>query len=200
MLLDDSFRTIVRAVAWGRSLYENIQRFLQFQLTINVSALAITFLGILLFDVRAPFTVLQLLWINVIMDTFASIALCSEPPRDGLMAMPPKRRIDAIVTPAMRTTILLTAAFFVVVMLGLLLTMKGDPNHPGARWRGPGPWAVEVGPTRSAVDAKDLVDSSGVWYTAGGAKATVHFTVLQATLFFTLYVFFQVWNGFAADR
>ena len=64
-------------------------------------ALAITFLGILLFDVRAPFTVLQLLWINVIMDTFASIALCSEPPRDGLMSLPPKRRGEPIVTPAM---------------------------------------------------------------------------------------------------
>ena len=194
VLLDDSFRTIVRAVGWGRSLYENIQRFLQFQLTINVSALAITFLGILLFDVRAPFTVLQLLWINVIMDTFASIALCSEPPRDGLMLLPPKRRGDAIVTPAMRTTILLTAAFFVVVMLGLLLTMKGDPNHPGLL-AGPGPWAVEVGPTRSSMEAKDLVyTGDNVWQTATGAAATVHFTVLQATLFFTLYVFFQIWN------
>ena len=194
VLLDDSFRTIVRAVHWGRSLYENIQRFLQFQLTINVSALAITFLGILLFDVRAPFTVLQLLWINVIMDTFASIALCSEPPRDGLMALPPKRRGDAIVTPAMRTTILLTAAFFVVVMLGLLLAMKGDPNRPGVL-SGPGPWAAEVGPTRLPLDAKDLVYSGdNVWQTATGADATVHFTVLQATLFFTLYVFFQIWN------
>src|SRR5205823_11882527 len=96
VLLDDSFATIVRAVHWGRALYENIQRFLQFQLTINVSALAITFLGILVFDVRAPFTVLQLLWINVIMDTFASIALCSEPPRPGLMRLKPKRRDESI--------------------------------------------------------------------------------------------------------
>ena len=194
VLLDDSFRTIVRAVHWGRSLYENIQRFLQFQLTINVSALAITFLGILLFDVRAPFTVLQLLWINVIMDTFASIALCSEPPRDGLMALPPKRRGDPIVTPAMRTTILLTAGFFVVVMLGLLLAMKGDPNRPGLL-AGPGPWAVEVGPTRSALDAKELAYmGDDVWQTASGAEATVHFTMLQVTLFFTLYVAFQIWN------
>src|SRR5205807_5922480 len=80
VLLDDAFSTIVKAVQWGRSLYENIQRFIQFQLTINVSALTIAFLGPF-FGVRPPFTVLQLLWINVIMDTFASIALCSEPPR-----------------------------------------------------------------------------------------------------------------------
>ena len=91
VLLDDAFSTIVKAVHWGRSLYENIQRFIQFQLTINVSALTITFLGILFFGVKAPFTVLQLLWINVIMDTFASIALCSEPPRPGVMKLPPKR-------------------------------------------------------------------------------------------------------------
>src|ERR1700691_1510029 len=97
VLLDDSFATIVRAVMWGRSLYENIQRFIQFQLTINVSALAIALLGPFL-DLKPPFTVLQLLWINVIMDTFAAIALCSEPPRPGLMTMPPKRRGDSILT------------------------------------------------------------------------------------------------------
>src|SRR6202167_1521444 len=104
VLLDDSFATIVRAVMWGRSLYENIQRFIQFQLTINVSALAIALLGPF-FGVRPPFTVLQLLWINVIMDTFASIALCSEPPRPGVMRMPPKKRDENIVTPSMTATI-----------------------------------------------------------------------------------------------
>ena len=100
VLLDDSFATIVKAVHWGRSLYENIQRFIQFQLTINVSALTIAFLGPFL-GVKPPFTVLQLLWINVIMDTFASIALCSEPPRPGVMRLPPKRRDENILTPAM---------------------------------------------------------------------------------------------------
>src|SRR5208337_3862251 len=79
ILLDDAFSTIVKAVHWGRALYENIQRFIQFQLTINVSALTIAFLGPFV-GVKPPFTILQLLWINVIMDTFAAIALCSEPP------------------------------------------------------------------------------------------------------------------------
>src|SRR5205085_2155099 len=95
VLLDDAFSTIVKAVHWGRSLYENIQRFIQFQLTINVSALTLAFLGPF-FGVRPPSTVLQLLWINVIMDTFASIALCSEPPREGVMRLPPKRRAETI--------------------------------------------------------------------------------------------------------
>src|SRR6185436_6376798 len=124
VLLDDAFSTIVNAVHWGRSLYENIQRFVQFQLTINVSALAITFLGILLFGVKAPFTVLQLLWINVIMDTLASIALCSEPPRPDVMKLPPKKRDENILTPMMIKTILITAAFFIVVMLALLAAMR----------------------------------------------------------------------------
>jgi Ca2+-transporting ATPase len=136
VLLDDSFSTIVRAVHWGRSLYENIQRFLQFQLTINVSALAIAFLGPFL-GVKPPFTVLQLLWINVIMDTFASIALCSEPPRPGLMRVPPKRKDENIVTPTMVRTIFAVAAFFVVAMIALLAGMKyggwfagGGPKSP----------------------------------------------------------------------
>jgi Ca2+-transporting ATPase len=159
VLLDDSFATIVRAVHWGRSLYENIQRFLQFQLTINVSALALAFLGPFV-GVRPPFTVLQLLWINVIMDTFAAIALCSEPPRPGLMRQPPKRRDESIITPAMRRTIATTAGFFVVAMLGLLLGLK-------AGWfAGPG------GPSREFAPL----------------------TTRQVSIFFTVYVLFQLWN------
>jgi Ca2+-transporting ATPase len=123
VLLDDAFSTIVKAVHWGRSLYENIQRFIQFQLTINVSALTIAFLGPFL-GVKPPFTVLQLLWINVIMDTFAAIALCSEPPRPGVMRLPPKKKDENIVSPPMVKTIFATAGFFVVVMIALLAGME----------------------------------------------------------------------------
>lgn len=201
VLLDDAFSTIVKAVHWGRALYENIQRFLQFQLTINISALAITFLGVLLFNVRAPFTVLQLLWINVIMDTFASIALCSEPPREGLMKHAPKRRDESIVTPGMLRTILLTGGFFVVVMLGLLLLMKGNPDRPGM-FAGDGLWDVEAGASRVALPKEHITKVDGEYRVADeaansllrGHPATVAFTVLQVTLFFTIYVFFQVWN------
>jgi Ca2+-transporting ATPase len=163
VLLDDAFSTIVKAVHWGRSLYENIQRFIQFQLTINVSALTIAFLGPFM-GVRPPFTVLQLLWINVIMDTFASIALCSEPPRPGLMSMPPKRKDENILTPAMVRTIFLTAGFFVVVMIVLLAGMTY-----GGWFASPGTWPE-----------KDWEFDP--------------LTIRQVSLFFTLYVFFQVWN------
>ncbi|HKA06341.1 MAG TPA: calcium-translocating P-type ATPase, PMCA-type [Gemmataceae bacterium] len=162
VLLDNSFATIVNAVQWGRSLYENIQRFILFQLTINVSALAIAFLGPFL-GVRPPFTVLQLLWINVIMDTFAAIALCSEPPRPGLMRLPPKRRDESIVTPAMRRTILTTGGFFVAFMIGLLLLMEAGWF---ARGSGPNPSHWEFGPLN----------------------------IRQVSIFFTVYVLFQVWN------
>ncbi|MBY0228611.1 MAG: cation-translocating P-type ATPase [Gemmataceae bacterium] len=164
VLLDDSFGTIVSAVKWGRSLYENIQRFIQFQLTINVSALTIAFLGPF-FGVKPPFTVLQLLWINVIMDTFASIALCSEPPREGVMALPPKKRDESIITPQMVQTILGTAAFFIVVMMALLLGMQ----HGG--------WFAHPpdGTSRLSEDFAPL-------------------TVRQVSIFFAVYVFFQVWN------
>jgi Ca2+-transporting ATPase len=162
VLLDDSFSTIVKAVHWGRSLYENIQRFIQFQLTINVSALAIAFLGPF-FGVKPPFTVLQLLWINVIMDTFAAIALCSEPPREGLMRQRPKRRDESIVTKSMQWTILSTAGFFVVVMLGLLLGVKEGWFAEGS---GPNPDRWEFAPLN----------------------------IRQVSIFFTVYVLFQVWN------
>jgi Ca2+-transporting ATPase len=137
VLLDDSFATIVKAIHWGRALYENIQKFIQFQLTINVSALVVTFVGTLL-GLEPPFTVLQLLWINVIMDTFAAIALCSEPPRAGLMRVPPKRRDDRILTRAMLANIAVTGGFFVAAMLALLVGMAaggwfaGGERPPGA--------------------------------------------------------------------
>ncbi|MBX9678216.1 MAG: cation-translocating P-type ATPase [Gemmataceae bacterium] len=199
VLLDDAFSTIVKAVHWGRSLYENIQRFIQFQLTINVSALAITFLGVLLYGVKAPFTVLQLLWINVIMDTFASIALCSEPPRAGLMQQKPKRKDENIVTPAMTRTIFATAAFFVIVMLGLLLLMRGSPEQPGV-FAGEGAWSAEIGSSATAIERGQIESKSGHYFVPlpghpeTKVGATITFTVLQVTLFFTIYVFFQVWN------
>ena len=160
VLLDDAFSTIVHGVHWGRALYENIQRFVQFQLTINVSALVIAFLGPFL-GLKPPFTVLQLLWINVIMDTFAAIALCSEPPRADLMRRPPKRRDESILTRAMIGNILVTAAFFVVVMMALLV---------GMQWGG--------------------------WFGGGEAMSREFpdLTYRQVTIFFTVYVFFQVWN------
>ena len=90
VLLDDSFASIVAAVRWGRALYENIQRFVLFQLTINVAALGVALLGPFL-GLDLPLTVMQMLWVNLIMDTFAALALATEPPHDGVLRRPPRR-------------------------------------------------------------------------------------------------------------
>ncbi|MEQ9426736.1 MAG: calcium-translocating P-type ATPase, PMCA-type [Cyclobacteriaceae bacterium] len=118
-LLDDSFNSIATAVMWGRSLYQNIQRFILFQLTINVAALTIVFLGSLL-GYELPLTVTQMLWVNLIMDTFAAAALASLPPDSSVMANKPRGRDDFIITKKMQSNILFVGFFFVALLLGML--------------------------------------------------------------------------------
>lgn len=118
-LLDDSFNSIATAVMWGRSLYQNIQRFILFQLTINVTALIIVFMGSI-FGNELPLTVTQMLWVNLIMDTFAAGALASLPPNSKVMESKPRRSSDFIITPSMRWNILLTGLMFVILLFGLL--------------------------------------------------------------------------------
>ena len=125
ILLDDSFRSIVNAVMWGRSLYENIQRFILFQLTINVAALGIAFLGPFI-GVKLPLTVTQMLWVNLIMDTFAALALATEPPHWDVMNRPPRRSGDFIVTKQMSKLIFGTGAVFLLLLAALLLWVQRD--------------------------------------------------------------------------
>lgn len=118
-LLDDSFASIATAVMWGRSVYRNIQRFVLFQLTINVAALTIVFMGSLM-GFTLPLTVTQMLWVNLIMDTFAAGALASLPPDKREMRHKPRRTTDFIITPFMRRSILWTGFSFVAALLALL--------------------------------------------------------------------------------
>lgn len=118
-LLDDSLKSIATAVMWGRSLYQNIQRFLLFQLTINVVALVIVFLGSI-FGHELPLTVTQMLWVNLIMDTFAAGALASLPPNKEVMKDKPRKNEAFIVTPPMRNQILWIGLAFVAFLMGLL--------------------------------------------------------------------------------
>ena len=119
VLLDDSFSSIVNAVRWGRSLYRNIQRFLQFQLTINVLALMVAFLGPFI-GITLPFTAIQMLWVNLIMDTFAALALATEPPDNSVMHHKPRKVSDFIITPFMAKNIFITAGIFLCFLLGLM--------------------------------------------------------------------------------
>jgi Ca2+-transporting ATPase len=122
ILLDDSFASITSAVWWGRSLYENIQRFLLFQLTINFCACFLVFIAPLL-GLPEPFTIIQILWINIIMDTLAAFALCSEAPHRGLMDHTPVPPNAKIVTPFMWLSIIVTATF--LILAGLLQLATG---------------------------------------------------------------------------
>ncbi len=119
VLIDDNFKSIVTGIWWGRTLYQNIQRFLQFQLSVNVVALTCALIGPLV-GVPLPLTVPQLLWINIIMDTFAAIALSTEPPRASSMRRKPVSRDASIITPSMGVSILLNS-FYQVVILFLAL-------------------------------------------------------------------------------
>lgn len=124
-LLDDSFNSIGTAVMWGRSLYKNIQRFIAFQLTINVVALAIVLLGAIM-GTAIPLTVTQMLWINLIMDTFAAMALASIPPSESVMKQKPRKSTDFIITPAMYRNISGMGLLFVAVLVGLYLYMNAN--------------------------------------------------------------------------
>ena len=125
-LLDDSFHSIATAVMWGRSLYKNIQRFIVFQLTINVVALASVLLGAFL-GTELPLTVTQMLWVNLIMDTFAAMALASIPPSADVMNEKPRKTSDFIITRPMRYNILGVATCFLIILMSLIVYIKGLP-------------------------------------------------------------------------
>lgn len=119
ILVDDNFKSIVTGVHWGRTLYHNIQRFLQFQLSVNVVALICALLGPMV-GVPLPFTVTQLLWINIIMDTFAAIGYSTDPPRQYYMHQRPISRDAHIITPSMLFSILANSLFQVVILFAAL--------------------------------------------------------------------------------
>lgn len=118
-LLDDSFNSIGTAVMWGRSLYKNIQRFIVFQLTINFVALLIVLLGSLI-GTELPLTVTQMLWVNLIMDTFAALALASIPPSESVMNEKPRSSADFIISKNMRSYILGVGSAFLIILMGML--------------------------------------------------------------------------------
>ena len=128
-LLDDSFRSIVHAVMWGRSLYKNIQRFLYFQLVVNVTALLLV-LGGSVIGTEMPLTVTQILWVNLIMDTFAAMALASLPPSREVMNDKPRNRDEFIITPSIGKDIISNGLFFFVLMFAMFIHCLYDED-PG---------------------------------------------------------------------
>ncbi|KAF0894161.1 hypothetical protein E2562_034893 [Oryza meyeriana var. granulata] len=135
IILDDNFASVVRVVRWGRSVYANIQKFIQFQLTVNVAALIINVVAAVSSG-NVPLNAVQLLWVNLIMDTLGALALATEPPTDHLMQRPPVGRREPLITNIMWRNLIIMALFQVTVLLTLnfrgtsLLQLKNNnPAH-----------------------------------------------------------------------
>ncbi|CAN6451086.1 unnamed protein product [Victoria cruziana] len=124
IILDDNFSSVVKVVRWGRSVYANIQKFIQFQLTVNVAALVINVVAAVSGG-NVPLTAVQLLWVNLIMDTLGALALATEPPTDELMQRPPVGRRDPLITNIMWRNIIIQAVYQVTVLL--VLNFDGIP-------------------------------------------------------------------------
>ena len=174
-ILDNSFKSIVRAVMWGRSLYLNIQRFILFQMTINVAACLIVLLGAFM-GIDSPLTVTQMLWINLIMDTFAAMALASLPPDNSVLKDKPRPREAFIITKDMTCRIFGVGLLFVAVLFGFIQYFM----HYGVE-------------SLAEFSLHDYFASYFCFHHVGG-----HFTSKELSLLFTIFVFMQFWNIFNA--
>jgi P-type Ca2+ transporter type 2C len=135
VIVDDNFVSLVRAIRWGRSVFENIRKFLQFQLTINVVALSTAFLAALL-GFGTPLTAVQLLWVNLIMDSLAALALALEPPTDDLFEQPPHGRDEPLISKSMWINIITIGIVQFVILAVILISpwfVEKYPEIPEAR-------------------------------------------------------------------
>lgn len=166
-IIDNSFTSIGRAVMWGRSLFRNIQRFILFQMTVNVAACLIVLFGAFM-GMQSPLTVTQMLWVNLIMDTFAAMALASLPPSMSVMKDKPRSRKAFIINKSMWQSIIVVGGIFFLILLGLLYyfqhTFITSLTEIGK---------LPIGPDTGLSE-------------------------YELSLFFTFFVFLQFWNMFNA--
>ncbi|MDR2474066.1 MAG: calcium-translocating P-type ATPase, PMCA-type [Tannerella sp.] len=173
-ILDNSFGSITRAVMWGRSLYQNIQRFILFQMTINVAACIIVLIGAFL-GTESPLTVTQMLWVNLIMDTFAALALASLPPNEKVMHDKPRKTDDFIISKPMWRGILGVGIFFVLLLFGLVQYFKHAEISDLTQFR-----------------FDDFAKNYFNFNQGNGLSP------YELSLFFTIFVMLQFWNMFNA--
>lgn len=171
-IVDNSFSSIGRAVMWGRSLFQNIQRFILFQMTVNVAACLIVLAGAFM-GTESPLTVTQMLWVNLIMDTFAAMALASLPPSHSVMREKPRSREAFIINRPMWKSIVGVGGIFFVLLLGLL-------------------YIFEHYSVASMTELFSFLPQGGV------DAAHPSLTPRELSMFFTIFVFLQFWNMFNA--
>jgi magnesium-transporting ATPase (P-type) len=121
--MNDNFASIITAIKWGRNIYDCVRKFLQFQLTTNIVALIVCFIGAVISE-ETPLSAVQMLWVNMIMDSFAALALATESPSDELLSRPPYSRSESIITPDMWLTIL-SMAIYQIIWLAVIFFL-GD--------------------------------------------------------------------------
>ncbi len=164
-IIDNSFASIGKAVMWGRSLYVNLQRFISFQLTVNVVACLVVLAGAFM-GTESPLTVTQMLWVNLIMDTFAALALSTLPPSHDVMNRQPRSRSEFIITPPIWRNILSTGLIFFVILAGMIYWFERCDIHR----------------------VTDLL------HAPLGAEGSL--TPYELTVIFTVFVMLQFWNIF----
>ena len=175
-IMDNSFASITKAVMWGRSLYQNIQRFVLFQLVVNIVACLIVVIGAFT-GTQSPLTVTQMLWVNLIMDTFAALAFASLPPSKEVMKNKPRRSTDFILSRKMIIRIFSTGVLFMVILFGLMQCFRNnDIQH-----------------------ISHLVEYPGIFFhSMFEFVGSGEFTPYELSMFFTIFVFFHIWNLFNA--
>ena len=166
-IIDNSFSSIGRAVMWGRSLYQNIQRFILFQMTVNVAACFLVLVGAFL-GMQSPLTVTQMLWVNLIMDTFAAMALASLPPSKSVMTEKPRSRSAFIINPSMWKFIIGVGGLFFFVLIGFVYYFEHT----------------------------NITSLTELWSVPFGENSGL--SGYELSLIFTIFVFLQFWNMFNA--
>ena len=174
-ILDNSFSSIGKAVMWGRSLYLNIQRFILFQMTINVAACIIVLFGAFL-GVQSPLTVTQMLWVNLIMDTFAALALASLPPSERVMSDKPRSRRANIISRTMADGIFGVGGLFVLLLFGFIQYFKNE----------------EI----TSLTQFSVIDYFAHFFHFGSFQSGL--SAYELSLFFSIFVMLQFWNMFNA--
>jgi Ca2+ transporting ATPase len=200
--MDDSFNSVVKACKWGRNIYDNIRRFLQFQLTVNVNALLFTVIGAILLK-ESPLQAIQLLWVNMIMDSLASLALATELPRDELLERMPQSKDDFVVSRKMGKHILWMSIFQMVILFIFLFGGEHLIPEPDVELRFNGDYRALIGhqdsdkvfPGREyGVDGNELykavLDLKGI-----DGDASRHMTFI-----FNLFIWLQIVNMIAARK
>ncbi|CAH0521012.1 unnamed protein product [Peronospora belbahrii] len=133
ILMDDNFNSIVNAIKWGRNVYDSIAKFLQFQLTVNVVAIALAFIGAVVLE-QSPLSAVQMLWVNLIMDSFASLALATEEPTPQLLERKPYPKTEPLISKKMTKHILGQSAYQLVLLLAIVFTGEKWFNIPSGRF------------------------------------------------------------------